>query len=257
VGAQADGVIAEKTAVLAGVFDGAFDSTFDGAFCCLTPEFLTIGCIRRGVGGVTGHVSTLFLYLEGIFMSVLIPILLMTASPVAAAAANAPAAAQPVDLAAARASLTGQWAGTLEYLDYTANEWFGIPVKTLVEDQGDGATTIRKSDFDDGPKVGNVRITSVELFDAAAGTLVTGTFRKGKPSSLETYAVRLDTASDATHWTMIEEVKADDDDRPAMLRLTTVRDGDTLETLKQVDFLDDAKDEWLSRNRVRLKRVAG
>lgn len=187
-------------------------------------------------------------------MLLLMPALLLTTT----ALATAPDQQAPVDLAAARASLTGNWEGSLEYLDYGANKWFGIPVKTRIEDQGDGATVIRKSDFDDGPAVGNVRITSVELFDAAAGTVTSGTFRKGKDVSVDTYAVRLDgMPRDAAHWTMIEEVKAEDDNRPAMLRLTTTRDGDKLETLKQVDFLDDDRQDWITRNRARLNKVAG
>ena len=152
--------------------------------------------------------------------------------------------------------MAGSWTGTLEYLDYGANKWFGIPVTTVIEDQRDGATTIRKSDFDDGPRVGMVRITGVELFDAAKSTVTSATFRKGRNAELTTYTVRLDeVAKDATHWTMIEETKSKDDDRPAMLRLTTVRDGDALETLKEVDFLDDGKSEWLKRNRTRLTLV--
>jgi hypothetical protein len=164
--------------------------------------------------------------------------------------------APPVDVATARDSLNGHWEGTLEYLDYSANQWFGIPVKTYVEDQGDNATTIRRSDFDDGPMVGNVRITSVELFDAAAGTVTTGTFRKGREASITAYAVRMEGISkDPLSWTMIEEVKAQDDNRPAMLRETTVRDGDKIETLKQVDFLDDDKQEWINRNRSKLTKT--
>jgi hypothetical protein len=169
-----------------------------------------------------------------------------------------PAIAGPalVDVSAARASLAGNWEGSLEYLDYGANKWFGIPVKTVVEDQGDGVTMIRKSDFDDGPKVGNVRITSVELFDPAAGTVTTGTFRKGRRVEVSTYTVRLEgTATDMTRWTMVEESPGKDDDRPAMLRLTTICDGDKVETVKQVDFQDDDKSEWLTRNRTRLTRV--
>jgi hypothetical protein len=175
--------------------------------------------------------------------------------------ASASVAAQPAtssapDIAAARASLVGAWEGELGYLDYSANRWFGIPVKTRIVDQGDGATMLRISDFDDGPKVGNVRITTGELFDAKASTVAVATFRKGRTVEVTTYAVRIDPASrDATHWTMIEETRGEDDDRPATLRLTTVRDGDRLETLKQVDFLDDARDEWLTRNRTRLTRV--
>jgi hypothetical protein len=159
----------------------------------------------------------------------------------------------PIDVAAARASLVGKWAGSLEYLDYGANKWFGIPVKTLIEDQGDGATMIRKSDFDDGPKVGNVRITSVELYDAVAGTVTGGTFRKGRSVEVYTYKVRMEgNPKDATHWTMVEETLGKDDNRPATLRLTTTRDGDKVETLKQIDFQDDDKAEWITRNRTRL-----
>lgn len=169
-----------------------------------------------------------------------------------------PANAQPapVDVAAARASLAGNWEGSLEYLDYGANKWFGIPVKTLIEDQGDGVTMIRKSDFDDGPKVGNVRITSVELYDPAAGTVSTGTFRKGRTVEVDSYKVRMEgTPLDAAHWMMVEETLGADDDRPATLRVTTTRDGDTVVALKQVDFQDDDKAEWITRNRTRLTRI--
>ena len=170
----------------------------------------------------------------------------------------APACAQsaPFDLSAARASLVGRWAGQLEYLDYGANKWFGIPVTTTIEDQGDGATTIRRSDFNDGPKVGNVRITTVELFDAAKGMLTSATFRKGRTVDIMTYTVRLDpVGKDAAHWTMIEEARGTDDDRSVTLRLTTVCNGDSIETLKRVDFLDDAKAAWLTRNRTRMTRA--
>ena len=169
--------------------------------------------------------------------------------------APASAFAAPVDVAAARQSLAGRWEGNLEYRDYTADKWFGIPVKTVIEDQGDGVTIIRKSDFDDGPKVGNVRITSVELYDPAKGSVTTGTFRKGRKAELTNYTVRLSgVPADATHWTMIEETDAMDDNRPARLRLTTVRNGDSLQALKEVDFLDDKKPEWLARNRTTLMR---
>jgi hypothetical protein len=179
----------------------------------------------------------------------------MTLTLLAAIGFTASLSANPVvDVATARASLNGNWQGSLEYLDYTADKWFGIPVKTMIEDQGDGATTIRKSDFDDGPKVGIVRITSVELFDAAKGTVAVGTFRKGRTPNIDTYTVRMEGAAvDATHWTMVEEVLGQDNNRPAILRITTKRDGDSLEALKQVDFQDDDKVEWLSRNRTRLK----
>lgn len=184
------------------------------------------------------------------------PLLILAA--VAAAPASAMAQPAPVGIAAARAALAGTWEGRLEYLDYSANKWFGIPVNTQIEDQGDGVTLIRKSDFDDGPTVGNVRITSVELLDPAAGTVTTGAFRKGRSVEVFTYGIRFEgTPADATHWTMIEEALGKDDDRPAKLRLTTKRDGDSIETVKQIDFQDDDKAEWITRNRTRLSRIAG
>lgn len=101
-----------------------------------------------------------------------------------------------------------------------------------------------------------MRITSVEVFDAAAATVQVGTFRKGRAAEIMTYKVSLAPGSrDPLHWTMIEQATGEDDERPATLRLTTLRDGDRVETLKEVDFLDDDKTEWLTRNRIRLTRV--
>jgi hypothetical protein len=40
-----------------------------------------------------------------------------------------------------------------------------------------------------------------------------------------------------------------------MLRLTTTRDGDKVETVKQIDFQDDDKAEWITRNRTRLTLI--
>ncbi len=168
--------------------------------------------------------------------------------------AAAPAAAAP-DLAAARAALAGNWSGKLEYLDYGANRWFGLPVTVTIEDQGDGATLIRRADFDDGPRFGIVRITTVELFDAAKATVAVGSFRKGRAAEITSYSVRFATPPrDRTRWTIVEEASGTDDNRPATIRLTTVRDGDAVETLKEVDFLDDTASTWLTRNRTRLTR---
>ena len=56
----------------------------------------------------------------------------------------------PIDLAAARASQVGSWTGKLEYRDYQADKWFGLPVAVTVSDGGDGVTQLRVADFDDG-----------------------------------------------------------------------------------------------------------
>ena len=175
---------------------------------------------------------------------------------VSTAAQSAPNQVHAITITEARASLNGRWEGSLDYLDYSANEWFGIPVKTFIEDQGDKATSIRRSDFDDGPNIGNVRITSVELFDAVAETVTVGTFRKGRPAEINIHKIRMDgETKNAVHWIMVEEVLGKDDGRSALLRYTTTRDGDKIETIKQIDYQDDAKAEWITRNRTRLVRV--
>ena len=71
----------------------------------------------------------------------------------AAAALAAPAApvTVPLTVATARQSLVGEWRGKLEYRDYQADKWFGLPVEVSVRDGGDGVTMIRTADFDDGP----------------------------------------------------------------------------------------------------------
>ena len=192
-------------------------------------------------------------------------IALLAAAALAAQApappAVAPLAVAPLTVAGARQSLVGEWRGKLEYREYQADKWFGLPVKVSVRDGGDGVTLIRTADFDDGPKTGIVRITSVSLLDGVSET--TATFRKGRKPELATAALTLGGASkDATHWTLVETVSqttegqsATDDNRPATIRLTTVRDGGKLVTLKEVDFADDAKAEWLVRNRTTLERV--
>ena len=156
------------------------------------------------------------------------------------------------DISAARASLVGRWQGKLEYRDYQADKWFGLPVKVEVRDGGDSVTLIRTADYDDGPKTGNVRITTVSMLAADGSHESSATFRKGKTVEVETAALKLTAAKDATHWTMTETVTGTDDDRPATIRLTTTRDGGSLVTLKEVDFSGDAKAEWLTRNRTTL-----
>jgi hypothetical protein len=161
-----------------------------------------------------------------------------------------------VTVAAARTGLAGVWAGKLEYRDYQADRWFGIPVVTTIEAIGDGRTLVRKSVFDDGPKVGAVHITSVALYDPANETEQSATFRAGRPvEPVGTARLTLREARDATHWTLVEEVDGRDDDRPARIRETSVRDGNTLTTTKEVDFADDAGEAWLVRNRTTLTRT--
>lgn len=171
------------------------------------------------------------------------------------AAAGATTAPLPISLAEALGSQLGRWEGQLEYRDYSANQWFGLPVKVSIAEIGDGVTQLRIADFDDGPAVGNVRITSLTMLDADGETEWTSTFRKGRAAELVSARLALTAAVDAENWTIVALSEARDDNRPAHIRITTTRAGDSLMALKEVDFSDDAEETWLQRNRQMLRRV--
>ena len=162
-------------------------------------------------------------------------------------------------IADTRTALAGRWQGKLEYRDYQANQWFGIPVTVEVELVNDNATVIRKASFDDGDS-GTVYITIVSMLAPDGKTEYVGSFRADRPAELGNFSVRLaDTRNggviDATHWTVVAETDGKDDNRPAKIRETTTRNGQKLVTLKEVDFSDDEKEEWLQRNRSVMEKV--
>ena len=173
-------------------------------------------------------------------------------------AVAAPPAGPPIapSVADAIASQTGAWRGSLEYRDYQADRWFGIPMAVTITDGGDGVTQIRTADFDDGPKVGIVRITTMSMLGADGTTEYSTAFRKGRVPELSSAQLTLTAWRDPAHWSMRAEERAADDDRPALIRTTFTRDGDTLTSLKEVDFTDDTAEEWLVRNRTTLERAA-
>ena len=93
-----------------------------------------------------------------------------------------------------------------------------------------------------------------------ARTEYVGSFRADRPAELGSFSLRFaDTkngeALDATHWTVVAETDGKDDNRPATIRETTTRNGPKLVTLKEVDYSDDEKEEWLQRNRTVIEKV--
>lgn len=170
---------------------------------------------------------------------------------------SAPAQTPPgaLTIEAARAGQAGKWSGKLEYRDYQADRWFGLPVRIVIEMMRDGLTQVRHADFDDGPKTGIVTITTTALLDPATGREQSASFRKGRATELETTTLRLTRADGADRWTIESLGEGKDDDRPARIRETTRRDGATMVTLKEVDFLDDQGETWLTRNRTTLTLV--
>jgi hypothetical protein len=165
--------------------------------------------------------------------------------------------APPLTLAAARASTGGQWRGELQYRDYQSDKWVGIPVSVTIEMLRDRVTLLGRAVYDDGPKRGAVYITSLEMLGKDGASGYSTSFRAGNEPEIGRFTLAMIEARDATHWTMRAMSDGMDDNRPARLRETTVRDGVTLTTLKEVDFTDDAKDAWLQRNRTVLTRSDG
>lgn len=186
------------------------------------------------------------------------PVLAAAAMIGAIAPAPAPAPAQlppqAVTPTSIRAATAGSWTGKLEYRDYQTDRWFGLPVQVSIEIMRDGLTIIRHADFDDGPKTGIVTITSIALLDPATNRETSASFRKGRGTELDTATLRLTRAEALDRWTLEETHDGKDDDRPARIRETTQRDGATMVTLKEVDFLDDTGEAWLTRNRTTLTR---
>ena len=178
--------------------------------------------------------------------------LLMLAAALHLAAAPAPAAATAATAAQLRAGLVGQWTGALGYRDYQSDRLFELPLRTTITAVPDGATLVRTSAFDDGPKAGTVWITTVELDDAKAGTVASASFRKGRKGELSTETVRVASFTDATHWTLIYSETGADDDKPAELRITETRDGSSLRSVKEVRPIGAPETAWRQRNQSRL-----
>lgn len=184
--------------------------------------------------------------------------LVYAAAILAALAPALPVAAQDapaVTLSQVRTSITGAWAGELQYLDYQSGEWQGIPVTVTVSLEGDGNTLTRRATFDDGPRVGNVFITSLAMLGPDGVTEYSTGFRAGRTPEVSASTLSLAAARDAEHWTILALRDGQDDDRPARIRETTTRDGGRLVTLKEVDFLDEPGEKWFSRNRTVLERT--
>ncbi|TRW15103.1 hypothetical protein [Glacieibacterium frigidum] len=162
-------------------------------------------------------------------------------------AATTPTAAQ------LQAGLAGRWTGALGYRDYQTNKLEEIPVATEFRTVGDGVTLIGVSTYDDGPRVGSVYITSVQLF--AGDSATTATSRKGRAMELATDKVAVTRYVDATHWTIVASRDGTDDDNPAKLRTTETRDGDSLLSIKEVLPASATDGKYVYRNQRRLTRV--
>ncbi len=170
-----------------------------------------------------------------------------------AALLAAPAWAETPSAAKLQAAMAGKWTGALGYRDYQSNELFELPVETEIRAVPDGATIVRVSSYDDGPKTGIVYITTTSFFEPADRVTSVGA-RKGRPIETSIDDVRVTAYTDPTHWTITYERAGVDGNSPARIRTTEVRDGDTVLAKKDVIPTADTAKGWQFRNQLRLTR---
>ncbi len=149
------------------------------------------------------------------------------------------------------AASTGEWVGELYYLDYQSGQRFGIPMRVDASMTPDGATLVRRLTFTDpGTLVHAINLATVE---PGGQRLVEAYFRerKGQHFTYEVTEARFDGETD---WRLAYEHDGRDDDRPARIRHTMTRKGNSLTSTKEVRFLDDDDDgAYLLRNGTELE----
>jgi len=147
---------------------------------------------------------------------------------------------------------TGAWEGELYYLDYQSGQRFGIPMRIDAELTPDGATLVRRLTFTDPGNL--VHAVSLSTIDRDTGELVEAYFREGKGETNRYEVVNTDFSGGAI-WELVYEHDGIDGDRPARIRHTITRDGNSMTSSKEVRFLDE-EDEFFLRNGTELELVA-
>ena len=181
--------------------------------------------------------------------------LALTAAPLALIATSAAPITAPIEektdritAAAALLALEGEWDGKLTYRDYQSQELESIPVAVSMEALPDGQTMVQRYDYTDP----GFQVYITNLIAVKDGLLTGATARAGR--AFETYKkdITVTAAIDAASWTAVLTSEMQDDGRPSQVRETMVRDGDNLTVLKEVDYLDDDKEDWIFRNTITL-----
>ncbi|MEM9312408.1 MAG: hypothetical protein AAGA34_13280 [Pseudomonadota bacterium] len=171
-----------------------------------------------------------------------------SAAPAIVFTMAAPLPEKPITTQEAVASLEGRWEGTLSYRDYGTKRLESIPVAVTMETQPDGETMVQRFDYTDP----GYQVYVTNLITVKDGLLAGATARAGR--AFETYEKTITVTAQTmpNQWTVVLDDEFTDDGRPARVRETMRRAEGTLKILKEVDYLDDDKEEWLFRNEIRL-----
>ena len=153
-----------------------------------------------------------------------------------------------------RSSLAGEWTGALGYRDYQSNKLIELPVRTWVENVPDGVTQYRRSVFDEGAGRAPVWIASLSQWKAD-GRLTNAILRAGRDPEQFDETAEVTSHSGLDRWVVILRRTGLDDDKPADIRVTETRDGETLLSVKEVRPAGQDSAPWQFRNQTRLQRV--
>ena len=165
--------------------------------------------------------------------------------------AAALASGTPTSAESALADLEGEWQGRLEYRDYQSDTMQSIPMNAVIESVPDDTTQIQRFRFVDPRSP----VYSTNLISMDGETVSYATSRQGRPFETYQQSARLVQSDQASGWTVVLARIGQDDNRPASIRETILLNGNNVTLTKEVDFLDDDKNEWAFRNRAVLSRV--
>ena len=160
-------------------------------------------------------------------------------------------AAYAGDANAILSASTGTWEGELYYLDYQSGQRFGIPMRVDASLTPDGATLVRRVVFTDPGTL--VHAINLATIDRDTGEIVESYFRQGR-AEMSRAAVVVAEFTSNSEWHLVYELDGTDDDRPARVRHTIVRNGDSMTSKKEVRFLD-GDETYFERNGSELTLV--
>lgn len=151
--------------------------------------------------------------------------------------------------------LAGHWAGALTYRDYQSDKLVELPMRTNIVALADEATILNIATFDDGPKRGNVLITTALLYNTKAGTVENVGLERGRPIDVVKDKVTVTQFTDAAHWTIVMLHDGTDNNIPATIRTTDTRDGDSFTSQEDVRVQGSDTAPWQMRNITKLSRT--
>ncbi|MEM1071454.1 MAG: hypothetical protein AAGH71_01340 [Planctomycetota bacterium] len=166
--------------------------------------------------------------------------------------------AQPVvfsesDAAIITRSMDGEWAGVLEYANYSDGRRVEIPMAVEQEASAIAPVVLRHVTFTDPGKI--IESGEIVAIDAQSRTLSIRSMSGGDDEGDgELWAVEAAEIADPDDWSLVLERDGRDDNRPARLRLTQRMLDGKLSSRKEVDYTDDDGEAFVFRNEFRLER---